>query len=143
MLTFKLPQMVGIALLFSTASSIPSNSYDCVCYTPSFKIQLIDATQCKALQQAGLDVYLPTDAVYVQQIQSYWSLTAQLTPYCIVQPEDADDVSKTVKTLVQETECKFAVRSGGHSSNPGFNNIDDGVTIDLSTQTPAPVRHLH
>lgn len=36
-----------------------------------------------------------------------------------------------ISTLVQQTDCKFAVRSGGHSSNAGFNNIEDGVTIDL------------
>lgn len=36
-----------------------------------------------------------------------------------------------ISTLVEETDCKFAVRSGGHSSNAGFNNIKDGVTIDL------------
>jgi hypothetical protein len=27
--------------------------------------------------------------------------------------------------------CQFAVRSGGHTPIPGFNNVDDGVTIDL------------
>jgi FAD/FMN-containing dehydrogenase len=26
---------------------------------------------------------------------------------------------------------KFAVRGGGHNANKGFNNIEDGVTIDM------------
>lgn len=64
-------------------------------------------------------------------MESYWSLTSQLTPYCFVQPENTEEVSAVVKTLVSETHCKFAVRSGGHSSNAGANNIENGVTIDL------------
>ncbi|KAJ4288901.1 hypothetical protein N0V90_011242 [Kalmusia sp. IMI 367209] len=38
---------------------------------------------------------------------------------------------KIVRTLFQQEDCKFAVRSGGHSSNAGANNIEEGVTIDL------------
>ncbi|KAF4540718.1 FAD binding domain containing protein [Lasiodiplodia theobromae] len=95
------------------------------------------------LQTAGLEhVYFPEDPAYTQRIDSYWSLTAQLTPYCIVEPETAPDVSRAVTTLVHRTACNFAVRSGGHSANAGANNIDAGVTIDLhrmnsTTHNPA------
>ena len=41
------------------------------------------------------------------------------------------DVSKGIKLLVGN-DCKFTSRGGGHSPNPGFNNIDNGVTIDNS-----------
>ncbi|KAK0642399.1 putative FAD-linked oxidoreductase [Lasiodiplodia hormozganensis] len=89
---------------------------------------------CKVLQTAGLKhVYFPEDPDYIQRIASYWSLTAQLTPYCIVEPETEPDVSLAVTTLVQRTACNFAIRSGGHSANAGANNIDEGVTIDLRT----------
>ncbi|KAF2141094.1 uncharacterized protein K452DRAFT_327327 [Aplosporella prunicola CBS 121167] len=88
---------------------------------------------CNILQKAGLaNVYLPGDETYAAQISSYWSVSVQLHPYCIVQPETTADVSTTITTLVEETNCKFAIRSGGHSSNPGANNIEKGVTIDLS-----------
>lgn len=30
------------------------------------------------------------------------------------------------------TNCKFAVKSGGHAAFSGASNIDDGLTIDLS-----------
>ncbi|EKG15330.1 FAD linked oxidase [Macrophomina phaseolina MS6] len=84
------------------------------------------------LRNAGLEhVYTPSDVAYSQRIESYWSLTSQLHPYCIVQPPDASNVAKALAILVRETACDFAVRSGGHSSNAGANNIDEGVTIDL------------
>lgn len=30
-----------------------------------------------------------------------------------------------------DDSCKFAVKGGGHNTNPGFANIEAGVTIDL------------
>ncbi|KAF9634931.1 FAD linked oxidase [Lasiodiplodia theobromae] len=90
------------------------------------------ASCCNILRSAGLEhVYMPSDVAYSQRIESYWSLTSQLHPYCIVQPSDTSDVAKALTVLTQETSCNFAVRSGGHSSNAGANNIDEGVTIDL------------
>jgi FAD/FMN-containing dehydrogenase len=51
-----------------------------------------------------------------------------------VQPRSAKDVSRAVSTLVDTDAgaCKFAVRSGGHTTWAGANDISDGVTIDLS-----------
>lgn len=77
-------------------------------------------------------IYLTGEDEYQQRVESYWSLTSQLSPQCFVLPENADNVSAVIRTIVEETTCKFAVRSGGHSSNAGANNIDNGVTIDLS-----------
>ncbi|CAN9229228.1 unnamed protein product [Alternaria alternata] len=34
---------------------------------------------------------------------------------------------------------KFAIRSGGHNANAGFNNIDDGVTIDMQSMNKVEV----
>lgn len=65
---------------------------------------------------------------------SYWSVSAQLTPQCIVQPLSTAEVTTIVKTLVTHAACgetRFAVRSGGHTTWAGSNNIDNGVTIDL------------
>jgi FAD/FMN-containing dehydrogenase len=60
----------------------------------------------------------------------------QLEPTCIVQPTSADDVSSVVQTLTsaggKKAPCQFAVRSGGHMTWAGANNIEPGVTIDLS-----------
>ncbi|KAJ8123864.1 hypothetical protein ONZ43_g283 [Nemania bipapillata] len=85
------------------------------------------------IQRAGIpNVYFPGDTTYLERVQSYWSLTSQLTPECFVLPRDSGEVSVLVRTLVEETQCQFAIRGGGHSSTAGANNIENGVTIDLS-----------
>ena len=46
-------------------------------------------------------------------------------------PASTQDVSKTLK-IVSFFQTKFAVRSGGHSPNPGWSSIEKpGVLIDL------------
>lgn len=35
-----------------------------------------------------------------------------------------------LKTLI-DTECHFAIKSGGHDRTPGSSNAEGGVTIDL------------
>ncbi|KAH7394864.1 hypothetical protein DE146DRAFT_658558 [Phaeosphaeria sp. MPI-PUGE-AT-0046c] len=94
-----------------------------------------DTSCCQALEAAGLaHVLYPTTAEYANRTLSYWSVSAQLEPNCIVQPTSRDDVVKVVKTLVECEKCsktKFAVRSGGHTTWAGSNNIEDGVTVDL------------
>ncbi|PQE20413.1 FAD binding domain containing protein [Rutstroemia sp. NJR-2017a BBW] len=91
---------------------------------------------CNALASAGLTDRLtyPGQEVYTARVGSYWSLAAQLDPYCIIQPQDASEVSRAVVALVKankKQECKFAVRSGGHTTWAGAAGIVDGVTIDL------------
>jgi FAD/FMN-containing dehydrogenase len=87
------------------------------------------------LEEAGLaHVLYPNTTDYANRTSSYWSVSAQLAPSCIVQPTYTGDVVKVVNTLVQSASCsstKFAVRSGGHTVWAGSNNINDGVTIDL------------
>ncbi|KAK4611895.1 FAD-dependent monooxygenase sdcF [Fulvia fulva] len=88
---------------------------------------------CNVLREAGVgNIFLPQSKNYTERVHSYWSLTSQLEPNCFVLPGNAEEVSTIVKTLVEKTKCEFAVRSGGHSSNAGYNNILNGVTIDLS-----------
>lgn len=79
-------------------------------------------------------VQYPGGEQYEARIESYWSVAAQLRPWCLIQPQDAAEVSKAVVALknANKTEqCQFAVRSGGHTVWPGANNIENGVTIDL------------
>lgn len=91
-----------------------------------------DCLQCQLLRDAGVpNVILPSNSTYQVDVESYWSVTAQLHPNCFVQPENAQQVSLIIKTLVNKSKCQFAVRSGGHSAIAGWNNIDNGVTIDL------------
>jgi len=89
--------------------------------------------QAEHLKSAGLQsqILVPADPEYVAREESYWSNSAKLHPACIVRPRSAEEVSTAVKALVAAGE-KFAVRSGGHTQRQGSNNIDGGVTIDLS-----------
>ncbi|KAI1488667.1 FAD-binding domain-containing protein [Biscogniauxia mediterranea] len=88
---------------------------------------------CQALRNAGVrNVYSPVDTFYSERVESYWSLTSRLAPKCFVLPRDTEEVSVVVRTLARDTRCRFAVRSGGHSSTAGASSIVDGITIDLS-----------
>lgn len=74
------------------------------------------AFQCASLEAKGLKhVYYPDSNGYKTRTESYFSVSSQLEPYCIVQPESAKDVSTIIKTLTSDTKCNFAIRSGGHT----------------------------
>lgn len=54
-----------------------------------------------------------------------------------MQVASAADVSTAVKTLTMNVygdgpACKFAIKSGGHTPYAGANDIDGGITLDLS-----------
>ncbi|KAL4986706.1 hypothetical protein BDW68DRAFT_162633 [Aspergillus falconensis] len=85
------------------------------------------------LHAAGVSdiLHVPGSETYSARVASYWSLTAQLKPWAIVQPRTTEELSKAVKAIVAVPDVKFAVRSGGHMQWPGANNITDGITIDL------------
>ena len=58
--------------------------------------------------------------------QTCWS-----KPYCIVEPQNATQVAATLQ-IVSFFSAPFAVRSGGHSPNPGWSSIGtQGLLLDL------------
>ncbi|KAL9115567.1 MAG: hypothetical protein Q9187_007280 [Circinaria calcarea] len=64
-------------------------------------------------------------------VDANWSQACWFSPSCVVFPESAQDVSKSLK-IVSFFQTKFAVRSGGHSPNPGWSSMEKpGVLIDL------------
>ena len=87
--------------------------------------------QCQALTDQGLLVLYPDSPDYKERTESYWSVAAQLTPWCIVQPSNSQEVSAALTTLLDGPQCGIAVRSGGHTTFAGANNIIEGATIDL------------
>lgn len=78
------------------------------------------------------EVFSPSHgkATYNRLNNARWSDTTILSPDCIFQPKDTEDVSRGLKVLV-EKRCQFAIKSGGHNPKPGANNINGGVSIDL------------
>ncbi|KAF9873916.1 FAD binding domain-containing protein [Colletotrichum karsti] len=88
---------------------------------------------CLKLNEApGLadKVYFPDSTDYTDRMDSYWSVSAALNPWCVVQPSNAEDVSVTLKTIAANN-CTFGVRGGGHGSFAGSNSVEDGITIDF------------
>ncbi|KFZ24020.1 hypothetical protein V502_01502 [Pseudogymnoascus sp. VKM F-4520 (FW-2644)] len=62
----------------------------------------------------------------------YWSAQqASNEPICRFTPRSAVEVSLGVLTL-RLSNCKFAVKSGGHAAFAGASNIDNGIAIDLA-----------
>lgn len=63
-------------------------------------------------------------------MDSYWSVSAAVNPWCIAQPTEAEDVSTIIKTLVANS-CPFGIRGGGHGAWNGSNSVIEGVTVDF------------
>lgn len=102
----KLSQSAAAAAAFASAlacatpsSALPNSAGGCVSPPPSHSfattlLQLLPPTcpadildQCAALSKAGLgNVLTPGSAAYEARTKTYWSITSQLTPWCIVSP---------------------------------------------------------
>ncbi|KAF5875551.1 putative fad binding domain protein [Botrytis fragariae] len=62
---------------------------------------------------------------------TYYSFQqASVTPACIIRPHYPSEVSSAMK-IIRESDCHFAIKSGGHNMNQGFSNVEGGITIDL------------
>ncbi|KAH6844663.1 hypothetical protein B0I37DRAFT_166599 [Chaetomium sp. MPI-CAGE-AT-0009] len=90
------------------------------------------AEACLAAQEAlGADlvVLAPVDRDIVDV---NWSETCWAAPSCVVRPTSAQILS-TVLRIIWQFQVMFAIRSGGHSPNPGWSSIGEpGILLDLS-----------
>jgi hypothetical protein len=84
--------------------------------------------------------FYPETTTYNASITSYPFLQLQLHPTCIVRPNAPEHVATVVRLLRKNKNTKFAVKGGGHNANVGFNNVEDGVTIDM--QSLSKVEHF-
>ncbi|ATZ51323.1 hypothetical protein BCIN_06g07340 [Botrytis cinerea B05.10] len=84
---------------------------------------------CIALQQTLLETYygsIPPDFT-----STYYSFQqASVVPACVIRPQTSSEVSSAMK-IIRESDCQFAIKSGGHNMNDGFSNVEGGITIDL------------
>jgi hypothetical protein len=92
--------------------------------------------KCDAIINAGVShiVKVLNDAEYNASVSSYWAANSQLQPYCILQPQNTDDVAAAMKALSETSAAgnwDVAIRGGGQSSWAS-NNVAQGVTFDLS-----------
>lgn len=84
---------------------------------------------CKTIaSQISGGVYYPLSGNYINGVQHYMT-SSSATPMCVVEVANAEDVS-AVMQVIAATRTPFAVKSGGHASNPGFSSTT-GVHISL------------
>jgi hypothetical protein len=94
-----------------------STAHDLVC---AKKTQLT-LGQCSLFSSSSLkDRLLVLDqTTFRDRLKTYFDVKQQsITPKCIVQPKNADEVALAVKTLTETSAgdaCKFAIRSGGNT----------------------------
>jgi FAD binding domain len=77
---------------------------------------------------------LPGQSAYIKENRDYYNIgLAELGPACIAFPTSAQDVSAIIKILNSDAhkDVQFAVKSGGHSPNPGASSVKDGVLITM------------
>ncbi|KAK0374125.1 FAD binding domain-containing protein, partial [Colletotrichum limetticola] len=124
--SFPASMMKSTIMAMSTAAALFEIASAATCYSQS-------TACCLKLNKApGLagKIYFPNSTEYVERMDSYWSITAALDPWCVAQPSTAEDVSTIITTLAA-SNCTFGVRGGGHGSFAGSNSVNDGVTIDF------------
>jgi len=79
-------------------------------------------------------LWFPGEAAYIKENKDYYNIgLTELGPACITFPSSAGDVSAIIKILNTDAhkDVQFAVKSGGHSPNPGAASVKDGVLITM------------
>lgn len=84
-------------------------------------------------------VFLPDAPTYDATISSYPFIQLRLHPSCVVRPKSAQDVAVALQILQADNSTRFAVKGGGHNANAGFNNVENGVTIDMQSMKAVDV----
>ncbi|KAH8647546.1 putative 6-hydroxy-D-nicotine oxidase [Tricladium varicosporioides] len=115
-LTSRLGSDSNLAAFLNGSGYIKSELVSLACYTLKLALET-DSVDQTPVNRAEVEIN--------------WTQTCWETPSCAVLPKTAQAVSTTLK-IVNFFQVKFAVRSGGHSPNPGWSSINQpGVLIDL------------
>lgn len=95
----------------------------------------------KAVSSAS-DVYYPQNSSYAVDVEHYLATSSQEAA-CSVEPGTPEDVG-VILQILGNTQTPFAVKGGGHASNPGFSSTTgvqvamarfSGVTYNSGSQT--------
>lgn len=90
---------------------------------------LAAADICSNIDSSGIGVSKKFTFDYSSTLKNYWSVACgDLKPTCIATPSSAQEMAEIVKQL-HDADTLFAVKSGGHMPNNGFNSIQDGLLI--------------
>ncbi|KAI1348041.1 hypothetical protein F5Y01DRAFT_328885 [Xylaria sp. FL0043] len=93
-----------------------------------------DTTGVLALLKSALPGQLvtPENATeFESEMNRPWSQSCWTPAAAFVCPKDSTGLAEALK-IIKKTKTKFAIRTHGHTPNPGFNSIgNDGIVIDL------------
>ncbi|KAL2071017.1 hypothetical protein VTL71DRAFT_14043 [Oculimacula yallundae] len=71
-------------------------------------------------------------SAYANAQGTFWNTRQKDTaPGCFFQPKTTEQVQAAIVEVVR-AKCPFAIKGGGHSSNPKGSSIQDGFQFDLS-----------
>ncbi|KAM6493673.1 FAD-binding domain containing protein [Amanita muscaria] len=116
--------LICLSFTFAAGSAIPEVSAK-VDYAAVCKAILGKISKSSQVVSAGGK----SNSQYLKDITA-WSTTNVQQAACVVEPATSQDVSATLKILGSK-KAKFAIKSGGHSPNPGFSSTV-GVLISLN-----------
>ncbi|RYP70115.1 hypothetical protein DL769_005092 [Monosporascus sp. CRB-8-3] len=119
----------SIGLSKSQSRDLKSRFYEALCHGSPPR-EILDIA-CQAAQESLGTEQVDSPPINQTLVNENWSLTCVSTPHCIILPRDTNDVAKSIK-IISYFKIKFAVRSGGHSPNPGWSSVgQDGILLDL------------
>ncbi|KXH69379.1 FAD binding domain-containing protein [Colletotrichum salicis] len=75
-------------------------------------------------------VLTPCNDDFHHRLESYYSANAAEPPRCMVLPQTAEDVARTIQ-IISARRCPFGMRSGAHSAFSGSNGLKRGITVDF------------
>ncbi|THH03102.1 hypothetical protein EW145_g6525 [Phellinidium pouzarii] len=87
---------------------------------------------CKEVESqisTASDVYYPLSIEYTADLY-HWASSSTQTSACSLEPGTAEDIG-VILQILGETQTPFAVKGGGHTSNPGFSSTE-GVQISMT-----------
>lgn len=107
--------------------------------------------RAKLRQQFPDITYINDDLEYFKRVNSYWATQAREPKAALlIKPRNTTELSSIVQILAEAVKAStkdapvlFAVRSGGHSPNKGFANVEAGIVIDLNHFTAIELSHDH
>ncbi|KAF9269462.1 FAD-binding domain-containing protein [Marasmius fiardii PR-910] len=100
---------------------------------PTVEARVLDPDGiCSQIEQAissASEVYYPGEPSYIKD-NKHWATSSSQTSLCSVEPGTAQDVG-VILGILGTTQTPFAVKGGGHASNPGFSSTT-GVQIAMT-----------
>ncbi|KAF9034076.1 hypothetical protein BJ165DRAFT_1534278 [Panaeolus papilionaceus] len=108
---------VPLFIVIHIVGSVPPSPLDAVC------------AQIQNKLSTGSAVYYPGNSQYGKGI-SHYSLASTQRSKCVVEPGSDQDVAVVLR-IVGQTRTAFAIKGGGHATNPGFSSTT-GVHISMT-----------